>query len=89
MPLDGKAEVRFRGPNVMPGYWREPELTAAAFDEEGYYRTGDAAKWVDPLEPEKGLLFDGRIAEDFNSFGQAVKRKLIREIAARPVPVAG
>jgi feruloyl-CoA synthase len=65
VPLDGKAEVRFRGPNVMPGYWREPELTAAAFDEEGFYRTGDAAKWVDPLQPEKGLLFDGRIAEDF------------------------
>ncbi len=63
--MDGKVEVRFRGPNVMAGYWREPELTAAAFDEEGFYRTGDAVKWVDPSDPDRGLMFDGRIAEDF------------------------
>ena len=49
----------------MPGYWREPTLTAEAFDEEGYYRTGDAVRWVDSQDPNKGLLFDGRIAEDF------------------------
>jgi feruloyl-CoA synthase len=60
-----KTEVRFRGPNVMPGYWREPALTAAAFDDEGYYRTGDAVRWVDAAEPRRGLLFDGRLAEDF------------------------
>ena len=60
-----KAEIRFRGPNVMPGYWRAPEQTAAAFDEEGYYRTGDAAKFIDPAHPARGLLFDGRTAEDF------------------------
>ena len=65
VPLDGKVEVRFRGPNVMPGYWREPELTAAAFDDEGFYRTGDAVKWVDPADPHRGMMFDGRIAEDF------------------------
>jgi len=65
VPVDGKTEVRFRGPNVMPGYWRAPEETAAAFDEEGYYRTGDAVKFVDPADPQRGLLFDGRIAEDF------------------------
>ena len=65
VPVDGKVEVRFRGPNVMPGYWRQPELTAEAFDEEGYYRTGDAVKYVDATDPQKGLLFDGRIAEDF------------------------
>ncbi len=65
VPLDGKLEVRFRGPNVMPGYWRAPEQTAAAFDEEGYYRTGDAARFVDPEDPRRGLRFDGRIAEDF------------------------
>jgi feruloyl-CoA synthase len=65
VPVDGKTEVRFRGPNVMPGYWREPELTAAAFDEEGFYRTGDAVKWVDPADPDRGMMFDGRIAEDF------------------------
>jgi len=65
VPQGGKTELRFRGPNVMPGYWRDPEQTKEAFDEEGYYRTGDAARWVDPADDRKGLLFDGRIAEDF------------------------
>jgi feruloyl-CoA synthase len=65
VPTGDKAEVRFRGPNVMPGYWREPGLTAEAFDDEGYYRTGDAARPCDPTDPTQGLLFDGRIAEDF------------------------
>jgi feruloyl-CoA synthase len=65
VPMGDKAEVRFRGPNVMPGYWREPELTQEAFDDEGYYRTGDAAKPCDPADPTHGLMFDGRIAEDF------------------------
>jgi feruloyl-CoA synthase len=65
VPAGGKTEVRFRGPNVMPGYWRLPEATAHAFDEEGFYRTGDAVKWIDPADPRKGLMFDGRIAEDF------------------------
>ncbi len=60
-----KTEIRFRGPNVMPGYWREPGLTAEAFDEEGFYRTGDAVRWVDATDPMRGLLFDGRLAEDF------------------------
>ncbi len=61
----GKTEVRFRGPNVMPGYWRAPAQTADAFDDEGFYRTGDAVVWIDPAEPRRGLAFDGRIAEDF------------------------
>jgi feruloyl-CoA synthase len=65
VPVDGKKEVRFRGPNVMPGYWRDPAQTAAAFDEEGYYRTGDAVRFVDASDPQRGLMFDGRIAEDF------------------------
>ena len=65
VPGKGKTEIRFRGPNVMPGYWRLPEATAHAFDEEGFYRTGDAVKWTDPADPRKGLMFDGRIAEDF------------------------
>ncbi len=65
VPSDGKLEARFRGPHVMPGYWREADLSAAAFDEEGYYRTGDAVLWVDDSQPERGLRFDGRIAEDF------------------------
>ena len=62
---EGKTEIRFRGPNVTPGYWRAAQQTAEAFDEEGFYRTGDAVKFVDPQEPQRGLMFDGRIAEDF------------------------
>ncbi len=65
VPMEGKTEVRFRGPNVMPGYWRSPEQTAEAFDEEGFYRTGDAVKFKDTANPQRGLVFDGRIAEDF------------------------
>jgi feruloyl-CoA synthase len=65
VPLAGKLEIRFRGPHVMPGYWRESELTREAFDDEGFYCTGDAAKFVDAQDLSLGLLFDGRIAEDF------------------------
>ncbi|MEM5328877.1 feruloyl-CoA synthase [Paraburkholderia sp. JHI2823] len=66
VPVDGKLEARFRGPNVMRGYWRANEADRHdVFDEEGYYRTGDAVRFVDPARPELGLLFDGRIAEDF------------------------
>ncbi|MFM2057991.1 MAG: hypothetical protein RLY71_2376 [Pseudomonadota bacterium] len=64
-PLYGKTEIRFRGPNVMPAYWRAPEQTSDAFDEEGFYCTGDAVKFIDPAHPTRGLLFDGRTAEDF------------------------
>ncbi len=65
VPAGDKLEIRFRGPHVMPGYWRAPDLTREAFDEEGYYRTGDAVKFVDPADPQRGLLFDGRLVEDF------------------------
>ena len=65
VPCDGKLEARLRGPNIMPGYWRQRELTAAAFDADGYYKLGDALKFQDPEDPGEGLLFDGRIAEDF------------------------
>jgi len=61
----GKTEVRFRGPNLMPGYWRAPHETREAFDDEGFYRSGDAVRWLDLEAPERGLLFDGRTAEDF------------------------
>ncbi|MGR4869175.1 feruloyl-CoA synthase [Variovorax sp. LARHSF232] len=61
----GKTEVRYCGPNVTPGYWRAPEATAEAFDEEGYFCTGDAVTWIDPSNIHRGLRFDGRIAEDF------------------------
>ncbi len=63
--IQGKTEVRYRGPNVTPGYWRAPEETADAFDEEGFFKTGDAVKWIDDANPHLGLKFDGRIAEDF------------------------
>lgn len=63
--IQGKTEVRYRGPNVTPGYWRAPEETADAFDEEGFFKTGDAVNWIDDANPHLGLKFDGRIAEDF------------------------
>ncbi|MGA2548905.1 MAG: feruloyl-CoA synthase [Burkholderiaceae bacterium] len=65
VPVGDKTEIRFRGPNVMPGYWRAPTETAAAFDEEGFYKTGDAVKYVSNSDPQRGLAFDGRLAEDF------------------------
>jgi feruloyl-CoA synthase len=64
-PNASKLEVRVRGPNVMPGYFGNAELTRAAFDEEGFYRIGDAVKLADPADPAKGIVFDGRVAEDF------------------------
>jgi len=65
VPMGDKDEVRYRGPNVTPGYWRAPEQTAEHFDDEGFYCSGDAAKPMDPAHPEMGFAFDGRIAEDF------------------------
>jgi feruloyl-CoA synthase len=65
VPTGNKYEARYRGDNIFPGYWKQPELTAVAFDEEGFYRTGDALRFVDHKDPNKGLLFDGRFAEDF------------------------
>jgi feruloyl-CoA synthase len=60
-----KLEVRVRGPNVTPGYWKAPELTRQVFDDEGFYLIGDAVKLADAERPERGLFFDGRVAEDF------------------------
>ena len=62
---DGKTEVRYKGPNITPGYWRQSAETADAFDEEGFFKTGDAVKWIDETDIHQGLKFDGRIAEDF------------------------
>jgi len=63
--VEGKTEVRYRGPNVTPGYWRSDAATRDAFDDEGYLCTGDAVKWIDEHDVHRGLAFDGRIAEDF------------------------
>ncbi len=60
-----KIEARYRGPNVTPGYWRAPQETRDAFDDEGFLRTGDAVQWIDESNRHKGLRFDGRVAEDF------------------------
>ncbi len=65
VPSAGKLEVRVKGPNVTPGYFRREDLTQAAFDEEGFYRIGDAVKFADQGAPQKGIVFDGRVAEDF------------------------
>ena len=96
VPLGDKFEMRLKGPNITPGYWRQPELTAAAFDEEGYYRLGDSFVF-DESKPEEGLLFRGRIAEDFKlATGTWVnvgplRARLIEHFAplARDVVIAG
>jgi feruloyl-CoA synthase len=65
VPNGGKLEARVKSPSITPGYWRQPELTAGVFDDEGYYKFGDALRFVDDSDPERGFLFDGRVAEDF------------------------
>ncbi|MGB9008190.1 MAG: feruloyl-CoA synthase [Candidatus Acidiferrales bacterium] len=65
VPQGSKLEVRVRGPNITPGYWRQPELTEKVFDDEGFYSFGDALRFVDPRDVNKGFLFDGRFSEDF------------------------
>lgn len=65
VPDQDKLEARLKGPNITPGYWRDPEHTAEVFDEEGFYRLGDALRFAVPGDPEKGFFFDGRLAENF------------------------
>ncbi|MBY6158947.1 feruloyl-CoA synthase [Pseudooceanicola nitratireducens] len=65
VPAEGKLEVRIKGPNVTPGYWRNAEMTAKAFDDEGFYMLGDALRFAEEGNPWKGFFFDGRIAENF------------------------
>jgi len=62
---DMRCEIRVKGPNIMPGYYGDPEKTAQAFDEEGFFITGDAVRFVDPEDENRGLIFDGRVSEDF------------------------
>jgi feruloyl-CoA synthase len=97
VPCDDKLEARLRGPNIMPGYWRQRDLTAAAFDADGFYKLGDALRFQDPDDPGEGLLFDGRIAEDFKlATGTWVnvgplRARLLAELEpyARDVVIAG
>jgi feruloyl-CoA synthase len=65
VPNGTKYEVRVKGPTVTTGYHNDPEKTAAAFDEEGFYRLGDAARFLDDNDPAQGMVFDGRVTEDF------------------------
>jgi feruloyl-CoA synthase len=96
-PCDGKLEARLRGPNITPGYWRQHALTAAAFDAEGFYRLGDALRFEDDADPARGLLFDGRVTEDFKlATGTWVNVGVLRarllaqlEPYARDVVIAG
>ena len=78
-PVDDRFELRVRGPNVTPGYWRDPTATAAAFDEEGFFKTGDAGSLLDPGDPSRGIVFGGRISENFKlSSGTWVNAGLLR-----------
>lgn len=82
VPSGGKLELRVKGPNVFPGYFRRPDLTEAAFDEEGFYRMGDAGRFADPDDPTKGIVFDGRVTEDFKlSTGTWVNAGAVRVAA--------
>lgn len=65
VPMEGKYDARVKGDNIMPGYWRRPDVSAQAFDDEGFYRFGDALKPYDPDDLSRGFLFDGRTAENF------------------------
>ncbi|MGX1495458.1 feruloyl-CoA synthase [Labrenzia sp. MBR-25] len=87
---DMRCEVRVKGPNIMPGYFNDPEKTAAAFDEEGFFITGDAMLFLDPADPNKGMRFDGRISEDFKlqsgTWVRAAQLKL--DMLSRLAPLA-
>jgi feruloyl-CoA synthase len=79
VPMGDRMELRIKGPHIMRGYLRDPELNAAAFDEEGYFRTGDAVRWADPHRPIEGLEFAGRMAEDFKLLsGTWVQASIVR-----------
>ena len=79
VPIGDRMELRIKGPHVMPGYYRADALNAAAFDDEGYFKTGDAVRWVDARRPIEGLEFAGRIAEDFKLLsGTWVQASIVR-----------
>jgi feruloyl-CoA synthase len=83
VPVGRKLEFKVRGPNVTPGYWAQPDKTRTAFDAEGFYSLGDAVRFADPEDPSQGLVFDGRLAEDFKlSTGIWVSVGALREKVA-------
>ena len=87
-PVEDAYEIRVQGPNVTPGYYARPDLTAEAFDAEGFYRTGDAAAFAVPGDPDAGLVFTGRIAEDFKlESGTFVRVGAVRTALLSSVPV--
>jgi feruloyl-CoA synthase len=88
VPAEGAYEIRVRGPMVTPGYFGRPDLTAAAFDEDGFYRSGDAVAPADPADPNAGLVFRGRIAEDFKlATGTFVRVGAVRTALLSALPI--
>jgi feruloyl-CoA synthase len=89
VPDNDKLEIRYKAPNVTPGYWRDATATQNAFDQEGYYKTGDAVRFLDENDPNQGLLFDGRIAEDFKlSTGTWVNVGVLKaKVVAQGAPI--
>jgi feruloyl-CoA synthase len=88
VPADGAYEIRVRGPMVTPGYLGRPDLTAAAFDEQGFYRSGDAVTLADPADPDAGLVFRGRLAEDFKlTTGTFVRTGAVRTALLSAIPL--
>jgi feruloyl-CoA synthase len=88
VPVQDAYEIRVQGPNVTPGYYGRPDLTAEAFDADGFYRTGDAVGFAVPGDPDAGLVFRGRIAEDFKlGTGTFVRVGAVRTALLSSVPV--
>jgi len=87
LPNEGKLEMRLRGPNITPGYFKRDDLTEGAFDKDGFFITGDAGKLADPDDANKGIVFDGRVAEDFKLLtGSWVSTGTLRTAAVSACP---
>lgn len=87
LPNEGKLELRLKGPNIMPGYYKRDDLTREVFDEDGFFITGDAGKFADHKVPSKGVIFDGRVAEDFKLLtGSWVNTGTLRTAAVSACP---